>query len=254
MKKQQPRRAHHQQRLDLGPRAAAVLGALHRHQARHHGSHPLDLAGRRAHDIACGQVDIGNAATDMTVRMQAGVPQPDGSTRPSRPWMPSTSPTRCLHGEPAAGRQRAVHDRDGHQDAVHRPRLRRLPLALRRRLGLETRHGRRRGARASPYGDDSSSPMPGPDGPETETRSGLDTSHADADRRPARPRRSGRPPPHLRDHLAPGCRKTTLTEKLLRSAARSSSPARSRPSATASRPARTGWASRRSAASRSSPR
>ncbi|QRE77663.1 SDR family oxidoreductase [Methylobacterium aquaticum] len=36
----------------------------------------------RAHDIACGQVDIGNAATDMTVRMQAGVPQPDGSTRP----------------------------------------------------------------------------------------------------------------------------------------------------------------------------
>ncbi|MGX7704881.1 SDR family oxidoreductase [Methylobacterium sp. Gmos1] len=36
----------------------------------------------RAHDIACGQVDIGNAATDMTARMQKGVPQPDGSTRP----------------------------------------------------------------------------------------------------------------------------------------------------------------------------
>ncbi|MEH3147633.1 MAG: SDR family NAD(P)-dependent oxidoreductase [Methylobacterium frigidaeris] len=35
----------------------------------------------REHDIACGQVDIGNAATDMTVRMQAGVLQPDGSTR-----------------------------------------------------------------------------------------------------------------------------------------------------------------------------
>lgn len=37
------------------------------------------LDGRR-HDIACGQIDIGNAATDMTRRMTAGVPQADGST------------------------------------------------------------------------------------------------------------------------------------------------------------------------------
>jgi NAD(P)-dependent dehydrogenase (short-subunit alcohol dehydrogenase family) len=36
------------------------------------------LDGRR-HDIACGQIDIGNAATDMTERMTAGVPQADGS-------------------------------------------------------------------------------------------------------------------------------------------------------------------------------
>jgi NAD(P)-dependent dehydrogenase (short-subunit alcohol dehydrogenase family) len=35
----------------------------------------------RTHDIACGQVDIGNAATEMTERMQTGVLQPDGSTR-----------------------------------------------------------------------------------------------------------------------------------------------------------------------------
>ena len=35
----------------------------------------------RAHDIACGQIDIGNAATDMTVPMRTqGVLQPDGST------------------------------------------------------------------------------------------------------------------------------------------------------------------------------
>ena len=33
----------------------------------------------RAHDIACGQIDIGNAATDMTAAMQRGVPQADGS-------------------------------------------------------------------------------------------------------------------------------------------------------------------------------
>lgn len=36
----------------------------------------------RAHDIAVGQLDIGNAATDMTRRMSEGVPQADGSVRP----------------------------------------------------------------------------------------------------------------------------------------------------------------------------
>jgi NADP-dependent 3-hydroxy acid dehydrogenase YdfG len=34
----------------------------------------------RPHDIACGQIDIGNAATEMTAAMQRGVPQADGST------------------------------------------------------------------------------------------------------------------------------------------------------------------------------
>src|SRR5207249_5778222 len=33
----------------------------------------------RAYDIACGQVDIGNAGTEMTARMRDGVPQADGS-------------------------------------------------------------------------------------------------------------------------------------------------------------------------------
>jgi NAD(P)-dependent dehydrogenase (short-subunit alcohol dehydrogenase family) len=36
----------------------------------------------RAFDIAVGQIDIGNAATDMTERMTGGVPQADGSVRP----------------------------------------------------------------------------------------------------------------------------------------------------------------------------
>ena len=35
------------------------------------------LDGRR-YDIACGQIDIGNAATEMTARMSAGVPQASG--------------------------------------------------------------------------------------------------------------------------------------------------------------------------------
>jgi len=33
----------------------------------------------RAHDIACGQIDIGNAASDMTARMTTGVPQANGT-------------------------------------------------------------------------------------------------------------------------------------------------------------------------------
>jgi NAD(P)-dependent dehydrogenase (short-subunit alcohol dehydrogenase family) len=36
----------------------------------------------RAHDIACGQIDIGNAATALTARMSQGVPQADGRIVP----------------------------------------------------------------------------------------------------------------------------------------------------------------------------
>jgi NAD(P)-dependent dehydrogenase (short-subunit alcohol dehydrogenase family) len=38
----------------------------------------IALDGRR-HDIACGQIDIGNAVTEMTERMTAGVPQANGT-------------------------------------------------------------------------------------------------------------------------------------------------------------------------------
>ena len=41
----------------------------------------LSLEGR-AHNIACGQIDIGNAATEMTARMGGGVLQADLATRP----------------------------------------------------------------------------------------------------------------------------------------------------------------------------
>src|SRR5260221_6222987 len=34
----------------------------------------------RPYDIACGQIDIGNAATDLTARMASGVPQAHGGT------------------------------------------------------------------------------------------------------------------------------------------------------------------------------
>jgi NAD(P)-dependent dehydrogenase (short-subunit alcohol dehydrogenase family) len=36
----------------------------------------------RKYDIACGQIDIGNAATDMTSNMSAGVPQADSTLKP----------------------------------------------------------------------------------------------------------------------------------------------------------------------------
>ena len=36
----------------------------------------------RPYGIACGQIDIGNAATELTARMGDGVPQADGSVRP----------------------------------------------------------------------------------------------------------------------------------------------------------------------------
>jgi len=39
----------------------------------------ISLDGRK-HDIACGQIDIGNAATEMTERMTSGVPQANGTT------------------------------------------------------------------------------------------------------------------------------------------------------------------------------
>ena len=83
----------------------------------------LSLDGR-PFDIACGQIDIGNAATPMTERMTRGVPQPNG-TMLVEPRMDARACRRDggVHGRPAARRQRAVRDRDGDEDAVRRPRL-----------------------------------------------------------------------------------------------------------------------------------
>ena len=41
----------------------------------------ISLDGRK-YNIACGQIDVGNAATEMTGKMTAGVPQADGSRKP----------------------------------------------------------------------------------------------------------------------------------------------------------------------------
>ena len=43
----------------------------------------------RAHRIVCGQIDVGNAATEMTAGMAQGARQPDGSVRPEPTFDPA---------------------------------------------------------------------------------------------------------------------------------------------------------------------
>ena len=69
-------------------------GRLHRLEARDHRAHPAVSLDGRAFGIACGQIDIGNAASDMTADKSGGVPQADGGWRRSRRSTSSTSRTR----------------------------------------------------------------------------------------------------------------------------------------------------------------
>ncbi|GAA2353447.1 SDR family oxidoreductase [Saccharopolyspora halophila] len=43
----------------------------------------------RAHDVACGQIDIGNAATEMTAGIATGAVQADGTTSPEPTFDPA---------------------------------------------------------------------------------------------------------------------------------------------------------------------
>jgi NADP-dependent 3-hydroxy acid dehydrogenase YdfG len=49
----------------------------------------------RKYDIACGQIDIGNAATEMTAAMQRGVRQANGSIE-VEPTMDSENVARAV--------------------------------------------------------------------------------------------------------------------------------------------------------------
>jgi NAD(P)-dependent dehydrogenase (short-subunit alcohol dehydrogenase family) len=87
--------AHHAARLmkAQAPRGGRIInnGSISAHSPRPHSvaytatkhaitglTKSISLDGR-AFGIACGQIDIGNAATDMTAQMSHGVPQADGS-------------------------------------------------------------------------------------------------------------------------------------------------------------------------------
>ena len=74
----------------------------------------------RKYNIACGQIDIGNAETEMTGVIKSGILQPNGDII-GEPTMDveKRGPGRGLHGRPAAGRQRPVYDFDGNVDALH---------------------------------------------------------------------------------------------------------------------------------------
>ena len=60
------------------PRAAAYTASKHAVT----GLTKATALDGRPYGIACGQIDVGNAATDMTQAMAQGVPQADGSVRP----------------------------------------------------------------------------------------------------------------------------------------------------------------------------
>jgi NAD(P)-dependent dehydrogenase (short-subunit alcohol dehydrogenase family) len=49
----------------------------------------------RPFDIACSQIDVGNAATDLTVQTAEGVLQADGTVRPE-PRMPAEEVARAV--------------------------------------------------------------------------------------------------------------------------------------------------------------
>jgi NAD(P)-dependent dehydrogenase (short-subunit alcohol dehydrogenase family) len=90
--------AHHAVKLmkAQAPRGGRIInnGSISAHAPRPHSvsytatkhaitglTKSISLDGR-AFDIACGQIDIGNAATDMTAQMSRGMPQADGSLAP----------------------------------------------------------------------------------------------------------------------------------------------------------------------------
>ena len=81
---------------DQSPRGGRIInnGSISAHAPRPHSiaytstkhavtglTRSTSLDGR-VYDIACGQIDIGNADTAMGGRMKAGVPQADGSIKP----------------------------------------------------------------------------------------------------------------------------------------------------------------------------
>jgi NAD(P)-dependent dehydrogenase (short-subunit alcohol dehydrogenase family) len=94
---------------DQRPRGGRIInnGSISAHAPRPHAvgytatkhaitglTKALSLEGR-AYDIACGQIDIGNAATAMTEAMTRGVLQADGSTAPE-PVMDAANVTEAV--------------------------------------------------------------------------------------------------------------------------------------------------------------
>ena len=87
----------------------------------------LSLDGR-PFDIACGQIDIGNALTELAKTMSTGILQPNGSVEVEAMMdVAHCSHLGAAHGRVAARHQCAVHDHHGDKDAVYRSRVTVLP-------------------------------------------------------------------------------------------------------------------------------
>ena len=85
----------------------------------------VSLDGRK-YDIVCGQIDIGNAETEMAERMARGVPQANGeiAVEPLMDVQHVADAVLHMAELPLVG-ERAVHDDHGEQDAVRRPGVKR---------------------------------------------------------------------------------------------------------------------------------
>ena len=117
-------RADHQQRIDLGPRAAPELGAVHVDQARDHRTDQVDFARwpplrHRLQPDRHRQCPHRHGRPHGQRRAAGQRADRSGAADGRRPRRQRSA----LHGQPAAGRERAVHDHHGHQDALRRPRL-----------------------------------------------------------------------------------------------------------------------------------
>ncbi|CAA9267953.1 MAG: Oxidoreductase, short chain dehydrogenase/reductase family, partial [uncultured Acetobacteraceae bacterium] len=117
-------RAHRQQRLHLGARAAARLRPLHFHQARDHRPDEVAVPGRAQvrHLLRPARHRQRRHADDPAdaTRRQAGERHDRGRADHGR------RARREHHrhdGEPSARREHPNGHRDGDEDAVHRPRL-----------------------------------------------------------------------------------------------------------------------------------
>ena len=106
----------------------------------------LSLDGRQ-YNIACGQIDIGNAATSRNEDTAQGRLQATGRVEAEpRMDVEHVAQGRRLHGYPAARGERAVHDGHGDQDALYRPRLSSIRCYWAARIGSggSARIGRKR--------------------------------------------------------------------------------------------------------------
>lgn len=88
--------ADHQQRLGLRARPPAELAPYTATKNAVAGLTKALSLESRAHGISVGQIDVGNARPPMAARMEAGVPQADGSV-PLAPLMDVADVARAAH-------------------------------------------------------------------------------------------------------------------------------------------------------------